>query len=85
MAPGLSQLEIIPFRVAAYKIPTGRMEYFDPTKGDDPKEFDFVSGTRMRQLARDGADPPPGFMDPTAWRILADYYRSKETAKTEPC
>lgn len=41
MAPGLTQLEIIPFRVAAYNKTNGNMEYFDPSKKDD---FDFISG-----------------------------------------
>ncbi|GBP75918.1 Bifunctional 3'-phosphoadenosine 5'-phosphosulfate synthase [Eumeta japonica] len=73
MAPGLNDLEIIPFRVAAYDTSVGRMAFFDPTRKED---FDFISGTRMRGLARDGKEPPKGFMAPTAWKVLADYYQS---------
>lgn len=72
MAPGLPTLEIIPFRVAAYNKVSQSMEYFDPKKKD---EFDFISGTRMRRLAKEGQLPPPGFMAPKAWEVLAEYYR----------
>lgn len=77
MAPGLNSLEIIPFRVAAYDKRNSKMDFFDPTRKDD---FDFISGTRMRGLARSGEDPPNGFMVPKAWDILAGYYQSLSKA-----
>ena len=61
MAPGLNNLEIIPFRVAAYDKTKGAMAFFDPARKGD---FDFISGTRMRSLAKEGEEPPPGFMAP---------------------
>ena len=61
MAPGLSQLEIIPFKVAAYDTKNKAMAFFDPHRKED---FDFISGTRMRTLARTGEMPPDGFMAP---------------------
>ncbi|XP_023341749.1 bifunctional 3'-phosphoadenosine 5'-phosphosulfate synthase isoform X2 [Eurytemora carolleeae] len=73
MAPGLSKLEIIPFRVAAYDMKAKAMSFFDPRRKED---FDFISGTRMRALARSGELPPDGFMAPSAWKILSDYYKS---------
>ncbi|XP_074647363.1 bifunctional 3'-phosphoadenosine 5'-phosphosulfate synthase-like isoform X2 [Tubulanus polymorphus] len=73
MAPGLLQLEVIPFRVAAYNKQKQAMDFFDPEKKDD---FLFISGTKMRQLARDGENPPNGFMAPSAWKIMVDYYKS---------
>jgi 3'-phosphoadenosine 5'-phosphosulfate synthase len=73
MAPGLNQLEIIPFRVAAYDKKKSQMDFFDPARRDD---FDFISGTRMRALAKSGEDPPPGFMAKKAWTVLANYYQS---------
>jgi len=72
MAPGLSQLEIIPFKVAAYDTKAKAMAFFDPHRKDD---FDFISGTRMRALAKAGEIPPSGFMAPKAWQVLADYYQ----------
>ena len=45
MAPGLTQLEIIPFRVAAYDKKNHCMAFFDPERKED---FDFISGTSMR-------------------------------------
>jgi len=73
MAPGLSHLEIIPFKVAAYDTKAKAMAFFDPLRKED---FDFISGTRMRNLARSGENPPPGFMAPKAWTVLANYYQS---------
>ena len=74
MAPGLTQLEIVPFRVAAYNKKTSRMDFFDPDHKDD---FIFISGTKMRALARDKQMPPEGFMAPRAWKVLVDYYESQ--------
>lgn len=73
MAQDLPQLEIIPFRVAVYDRRNKRMDYFDPSRKDD---FDFISGTKMRRFAREGIQPPDGFMGEAAWKVLADYYRS---------
>ncbi|VDP14483.1 unnamed protein product [Soboliphyme baturini] len=73
MAPGLSSLEILPFKVAAYNKISRKMEYYDPERKE---EFDFISGTRMRKLAKEGQDPPDGFMAPKAWLILSNYYRN---------
>lgn len=73
MSPGLTQLEIVPFRVAAYNTKEKKMDFFDPSRKE---EFDFISGTRMRGLARAGEEPPDGFMAPKAWRVLSEYYRS---------
>uniref|UniRef100_A0A914X0Z2 adenylyl-sulfate kinase n=1 Tax=Plectus sambesii TaxID=2011161 RepID=A0A914X0Z2_9BILA len=72
MAPGLPNLEIVPFRVAAYDTKNGEMAYFDPARKDD---FLFISGTKMRGFARDGVQPPHGFMVPQAWTVLSDYYK----------
>jgi len=76
MAPGMPQLEIIPFRVAAYDKKAHSMAFFDPARKED---FDFISGTRMRGLARSGELPPDGFMAPSAWAVLAQYYKSLGT------
>eukprot|EP00079_Xenopus_tropicalis_P010531 XP_002935477.2 PREDICTED: bifunctional 3'-phosphoadenosine 5'-phosphosulfate synthase 2 [Xenopus tropicalis] len=75
MAPGLTSVEIIPFRVAAYNKKNKAMEFYDKERHD---EFDFISGTRMRKLAREGQNPPDGFMAPKAWKVLTDYYCSLE-------
>nr|XP_023686668.1 bifunctional 3'-phosphoadenosine 5'-phosphosulfate synthase 2 [Paramormyrops kingsleyae] len=75
MAPGLTSVEIIPFRVAAYNQVKRAMDYYDP---DRHSEFDFISGTRMRKMARSGENPPDGFMAPKAWKVLTEYYKSLE-------
>ncbi|XP_024085239.1 bifunctional 3'-phosphoadenosine 5'-phosphosulfate synthase isoform X2 [Cimex lectularius] len=74
-APGLPHLEIIPFKVAAFDKSKGKMDFFDPKRKDD---FEFISGTKMRHLARTGALPPKGFMAPSAWDVLSSYYKNVE-------
>lgn len=66
MAPGLPELDIIPFRVAAYDKKKGEMAFFDESRKED---FLFISGTKMRAFARDGIQPPDGFMAPKAWKV----------------
>lgn len=73
MAPGLEKLQIVPFKVAAYNKQLKQMDYFDPRQSE---HFEFISGTKMRKLAREGQLPPDGFMIQKAWNILADYYKS---------
>uniref|UniRef100_A0ACB8E8F7 Bifunctional 3'-phosphoadenosine 5'-phosphosulfate synthase 1 n=1 Tax=Sphaerodactylus townsendi TaxID=933632 RepID=A0ACB8E8F7_9SAUR len=73
MAPGLITLEIVPFRVAVYNRKKKCMDYYDSHEG-----FEFISGTRMRKLAREGQNPPEGFMAPKAWTVLTEYYKSLE-------
>lgn len=65
--------EILPFKMAAYNKVSKSMEFFNPQKAD---EFDFISGSKMRALARDGELPPDGFMSEKGWKVLADYYKS---------
>ena len=72
MAPGLDDLKILPFKVAAYNKPLEKMDYFDPKQADS---VEFISGTKMRRLAREGIEPPKGFMAHKAWNILVDYYK----------
>ncbi|XP_071874166.1 bifunctional 3'-phosphoadenosine 5'-phosphosulfate synthase 2 isoform X1 [Bombus fervidus] len=74
MAPGLQNLEIIPFRVAAYDSKKRKMAFFEPERSQD---FIFISGTKMRNLAKSGENPPEGFMAPKAWQIVSDYYKKQ--------
>ncbi|MED6144059.1 Sigma1B-adaptin [Stylosanthes scabra] len=73
MAPGLERLNILPFKVAAYDKTQGQMAFFDPSR---PQDFLFISGTKMRTLARNKESPPDGFMCPGGWKVLVDYYDS---------
>lgn len=74
MAPGLQDLEIIPFRVAAYDSKAKKMAFFEQKRSQD---FIFISGTKMRNLAKAGENPPEGFMAPKAWQIVSDYYQKQ--------
>ncbi|KAK9179692.1 hypothetical protein WN943_028896 [Citrus x changshan-huyou] len=73
MAAGLERLNILPFKVAAYDKTQGKMAFFDPSRA---QEFLFISGTKMRTLARNKENPPDGFMCPGGWKVLVEYYDS---------
>ena len=77
MAPGLSSLEIIPFKVAAYNKEKGAMDFFDPAQAD---KFQFISGSKMRKFAREGVEPPSGFMCPSGWAIVSKFYQDRAKA-----
>ena len=49
MAPGLKGLSILPFVVAAYNTKKVCMDFYDPANHAD---YDFISGTRMRNMAK---------------------------------
>ncbi|KAG9133627.1 hypothetical protein Leryth_019461 [Lithospermum erythrorhizon] len=78
MAPGLERLNILPFKVAAYDKTQNKMAFFDPSRAQD---FVFISGTKMRTLARNKENPPNGFMCPGGWEVLVDYYDSLALAE----
>ena len=71
----LNGVEVVPFKVAAYNKPEEKMTFFQPgvSKGAD---FDFISGSRMRAMAKEGTTPPSGFMSPGGWEVLAAYYKA---------
>ncbi|XP_039123097.1 ATP sulfurylase 2-like [Dioscorea cayenensis subsp. rotundata] len=80
MAPGLEKLNILPFKVAAYDMKDKKMAFFDPSRA---KDFLFISGTKMRTFARNGENPPDGFMCPGGWNVLVNYYKSLQADETE--
>ena len=69
------RVKILPFKVAAYNKKSEAMEFFDPAKKDD---FDFISGSRMRKVAREGGQLPKGFMNERGWEVLANYYKGEQ-------
>ncbi|CAM8924394.1 unnamed protein product [Rhodiola kirilowii] len=73
MAPGLERLNILPFKIAAYDKTQSKMAFFDPSRAED---FLFISGTKMRALAKNRENPPEGFMCPGGWKVLVEYYES---------
>uniref|UniRef100_A0A6M2EXP0 sulfate adenylyltransferase n=1 Tax=Populus davidiana TaxID=266767 RepID=A0A6M2EXP0_9ROSI len=81
MAPGLEKLNILPFRVAAYDTVAKKMAFFDPSRS---KEFLFISGTKMRTYARNGENPPDGFMCPGGWEVLVKYYEQLQAEEAMP-
>lgn len=71
----LNGVEVVPFKVAAYNKTESKMTFFQPGVSK-PADFDFISGSRMRQMARDNVQPPNGFMSPGGWDVLSAYYRA---------
>lgn len=55
----INNLEIMPFKVAAYHKEHQKMEFVPDGKNS---EFDFISGSRMRGMAKKNENLPPGFM-----------------------
>ena len=48
----INHVEILPFKIAALNTKTNRMEFFGGP-GCVKEDFDFVSGSRMRKMAKD--------------------------------
>ena len=71
----LRGIDVLPFKVAAYNGATSRMEFFNP-QAPNAKDFQFISGSKMRAMAKAGESLPPGFMSEKGWTVLADYYKS---------
>lgn len=69
-------VKILPFRVAAYNQVNKRMEFFGGPDCAPKEEFNFISGTKMRKMAKAGEEQPEGFMSPAGWKILCEYYQS---------
>lgn len=59
--------------MAAYDKKAGCMTFFDENRKED---FEWISGTKMRAMAKAGINPPNGFMEERAWLILSEYYQS---------
>lgn len=53
---------------------------FFPFLFSSHQDYEFISGTRMRKMAREGQNPPEGFMAMKAWNVLKEYYKSLEKA-----
>ena len=70
----MNGVDVLPFRVAAYNKVNKRMEFFGGPDCAPKEEFDFISGTRMRKMAKAGDEQPEGFMSPAGWKILCEYY-----------
>lgn len=68
-----SPVEICPFKVAAYNKVDKKMAFFNPANA---KDFEFISGSRMREMACNAETPPDGFMNKEGWQILVNYYKS---------
>ena len=52
------------------------MEFFGVPGGAPKEDFDFISGSKMRKMAKEGTEQPEGFMSPAGWEILCEYYQS---------
>eukprot|EP00811_Abedinium_folium_P033197 NODE_6180_length_1697_cov_28.762420.p1 GENE.NODE_6180_length_1697_cov_28.762420~~NODE_6180_length_1697_cov_28.762420.p1 ORF type:complete len:451 (-),score=138.95 NODE_6180_length_1697_cov_28.762420:345-1610(-) len=77
LSPTLSNaVGLLPFHFASYDTKAQKMAFFDPKRKDD---FVSISGTKMRKMAKDGTEPPVGFMDPDGWKELVKFYQGYKT------
>jgi 3'-phosphoadenosine 5'-phosphosulfate synthase len=90
-SPGIGDMQMLSFVKVMYDVSDNVMKIPDDSRMDD---FISISGSKMRELARNGATPcsatniptdlvaancvPPGFMVPNGWNTVVDYYRNKE-------
>jgi len=72
----LNGVQVMPFKVAAYNKVNKKMEFFGVPGGAPKEDFDFISGSKMRKMAKEGTEQPEGFMSPAGWEILCEYYQS---------
>mmetsp|Transcript_17881 Transcript_17881/g.30392 ORF Transcript_17881/g.30392 Transcript_17881/m.30392 type:complete len:171 (+) Transcript_17881:1303-1815(+) len=72
----LNGVEIVPFKIAAYNKKNKQMEFFGTPTSAPKEDFDFISGSKMRKMAKAGEAQPDGFMSPAGWDILCEYYQS---------
>ena len=56
----INNVEICPFKIAALNKHSNQMEFLGPDSKNE--DFDFISGTRMRTMAKNSENPPEGFM-----------------------
>merc|ERR1719409_1744626 len=89
-------MQLLSFDKFFYDKTDHQMKAMDPSREDD---FISISGSKMRALARQGAVPctdpipsdllaancvPQGFMVPTGWAIVCDYYQNVDSGKFVP-
>jgi 3'-phosphoadenosine 5'-phosphosulfate synthase len=65
-------MKILPFKVVAYNKIKNIMEYFEESNKDD---YEMISGSSMRALAREGKNIPENFMLKEGWEILSNFYK----------
>jgi len=49
------------------------MDFMGPDS--NKADFDFISGSRMREMASKGEELPTGFMSVNGWNVLCEYYK----------
>lgn len=69
----LKKMQILPFKVAVYNKEAKEMEYYNE---ENKSKYENISGSKMRQLARENSPLPVGFMNDKGWEILVEYYKS---------
>ena len=76
----LNEVDVVPFKVAAYNKVNKAMEFFGGP-GCNKEDFEFISGSRMRSMAKNKEALPEGFMSPAGWTVLCEYYQKDDEEK----
>lgn len=38
-------------------------------------DYEFISVTKMKNMAKNNENPPKGFISQSSWMVLAEYFR----------
>jgi 3'-phosphoadenosine 5'-phosphosulfate synthase len=66
---GLLKLNQIPFKPVFYNKIKKHMEFYDPSNSSN---YENISGSEMRRLARDGLSLPENFMNENGWQLYSE-------------
>ncbi len=74
---GTLEIEIFKADHTAFSKKLGRVVMMRKAVNHSRKDFVLLSGTKVRQMLRDGIAPPEEFARPEVAQILVDYYNSE--------
>lgn len=73
--PGALEIEIFRADHTAYSKKLNKVVMMCEAPGHAPEDFVLLSGTKVREMLRDGIAPPPEFSRPEVAEILMAHYR----------
>jgi sulfate adenylyltransferase len=73
---GAMEIEIFSADHTAWSKKLDKVVMMRETPDHEPKDYVFLSGTKVREMLSEGIAPPPEFSRPEVSRILMDHYRA---------
>ena len=78
---GVLQIEIFGADHTAWSKKMNRVVMMREAEDHNPDDYVILSGTRLREMLRQGIAPPPEFSRPEVARILMDHYRPEDAKR----